>query len=155
VLAELAGQGRDHLCIIPNQGLHVAPWHLYGWDGTQLADYWIVTLLPHPHPLFSGRGALTVVGRQSLPVLSVGVAHSMPAPDLPVLTDACDEAVANRLGGRPDTVAVGAVGGSFRGGSVKRGARGCDGRVGRPWPGSSTSRRWPGTVAGHYRPARP
>jgi CHAT domain len=102
VLARLASQGRDHLCIIPDQGLHDAPWHLYGWDGKVLADDWIVTLLPHPHLLFSGRGGLTVVGQQSLPVLAVGVTHSPAAPELPPLTDAAGEAhtIASRLGGR-------------------------------------------------------
>jgi hypothetical protein len=102
VLADRVTEGRDHLCILPDQGLHVAPWHLYGWDDKPLADDWIVTLLPHPHLLFAGRGALAVLGRQSLPVLAVGVTHSPAAAGQPPLDDAREEAatIATRLGGR-------------------------------------------------------
>ena len=102
VLADRVAEGRDHLCILPDQGLHVAPWHLYGWGGKMLADDWIVTLLPHPHLLFAGRGAMTVVGRQSLPVLAVGIADSAAAAGLPPLADAPEEAetIAGRLSGR-------------------------------------------------------
>jgi hypothetical protein len=102
ILADRTAEGRDHLCILPDQGLHVAPWHLYKWDGRMLADDWIVTLLPHPHLLFAGRGALKVMAAQSLPVLAVGVRHSPAAGDLPPLDDAPAEAseIARRLGGR-------------------------------------------------------
>ena len=102
VLAERTAEGRDHLCVIPDSGLHTAPWHLYGWDDWAFADDWIVTLLPHPHLLFSGRGQLAVMAPASLPVLAVGVAESAAAPDLPPLPDAADEArqIARQLGGR-------------------------------------------------------
>jgi CHAT domain len=102
VLAELTAEGRDHLCVIPDSGLHTAPWHLYGWGDWVFADEWIVTLLPHPHLLFSGRGQLAVVAPARLPVLAIGVADSAAAPDLPPLPDAADEArqIARQLGGR-------------------------------------------------------
>jgi hypothetical protein len=103
VLAERAAEGRDHLCIIADGGLHVAPWHLYSLDDdTMLADNWIVTLLPHPHLLFSGRGQLAVAGAADLPVLAVGIAQSTAVPGLPPLADAPQEAqaIANLLGGR-------------------------------------------------------
>src|SRR6202007_98635 len=52
--------------------------------------------------LFSGRGAQTVVGRQNLPVLAVGVTNSADAHGRPPLTDASAEAqaIADRLRGR-------------------------------------------------------
>lgn len=46
-LATLRREGKSHLIVAPADALHFAPFHLFGTNGSPLADEWTVTYLPN------------------------------------------------------------------------------------------------------------